>query len=392
MTLNDTNVFMGAVLSFKFSGFRFDTDVSGLSGVTIDSAIITWRARATDVGSFISTMYAEDSGAAPGTFTTTSNDITDRTRTTASVAAGGAELGEWTSGQDYTLTVTSLIQELADSYDPSVIVLLSIWISGTGERVATAFDSDQALAAKLVIDFTAAGGVTVTPTAHNFAWAIPTPSLTYTPATLAYGWAIPTPVVVAGVLVSPSALAYGWSIPTPTWSGITTYTPSAVAYGWEHPEPSVVIGVQITPTVLAYGWAIPTPTFSPQVATFTPSAHNYAWVIPTPTVSNTAVVFGDWGEITRVIDVADYPDGALYYLEVILQTSNVAVPAFARIYSVTVGNEVDGSEISTTGTTPTRVRSAAITLTDSQTYKVQFGGQSGSQITMHGAVVVVETN
>ncbi len=154
MFLTDTIHVMGFAGIGVHSGQRFDTLISGLSGVTITDAYLTWMAESSDSGSFVSIMYAED-GATPSTFTTTSNNITDRTQTTASVTAGSTQLGNWTSGQEYTLTITSLIQEIADSYDPNAIVLMSIYSSGSGKRFADTFDADETIAPKLHITYTA---------------------------------------------------------------------------------------------------------------------------------------------------------------------------------------------------------------------------------------------
>jgi len=159
MNLFDPVAF-GSDLSEEHNGIRF-TGVSGLSGSTIDSATLTFRASATDSGAFIGDWFAEDAEAPP-TFTTTVNNITDRTQTTATCEGDGTDFGNWTSGADETFTgdgvntIADIIQELADSYDPSTIVLLHIFTSGTGERVALNYFQDAALAPKLDIDHSAA--------------------------------------------------------------------------------------------------------------------------------------------------------------------------------------------------------------------------------------------
>ncbi|KKN54905.1 hypothetical protein LCGC14_0587980 [marine sediment metagenome] len=156
VSLLATSVVLGDAFDTR-SGQRFFTLITGLAGKTITDAYLTWRANATDTGSFVNTMYGDDLEA-PITFTTTDFDISGRAKTTATVAAGSAELGNWTADSDYTLTVTSIIQELADSYDPSAIVLFSINDSGNGERLGKSFNSDEALAPKLHITYTVAAG------------------------------------------------------------------------------------------------------------------------------------------------------------------------------------------------------------------------------------------
>ena len=203
------------ILGDKFytrSGQRFATLIMGLSGVTITDAFLTWRASANDTGSFANTMYGDDR-AAPAEFTTAEFDISGRAQTAATVAAGSSELGEWTDGQDYTLTVTTIIQELVDSYDPSAIVLFSINDSGNGERLGKSFNTDEVLAPKLHITYTTGGQVDISPSALAYSWTIPTPTfspqiVTMLPAAVTVTWTIPNPVIVAGILIEVDALSY----------------------------------------------------------------------------------------------------------------------------------------------------------------------------------------
>lgn len=163
MDLTDSNSDFGSVGIPHHIGFRW-TSVSGLSGRTIDSATLTFRASTSDTGDFVADWFAHDAEA-PGTFTTTTSDISDRTRTTATCEGDGVDFGNWTGGQDETFTgdgtntIADIIQELADSYDPSAIVLLHIYTSGSGERIALTWDIVTDTAAKLDIDHSA-GGVT----------------------------------------------------------------------------------------------------------------------------------------------------------------------------------------------------------------------------------------
>ncbi len=97
----------------------FDSGVSGLSGVTIDSALFTVNADASQPGSPLTKLFADDS-ASP-TAPSTHGGHTAKTRTTAGVDWDGA----LTPNVDNTAPdITVVIQELADSYDPSAIQIL----------------------------------------------------------------------------------------------------------------------------------------------------------------------------------------------------------------------------------------------------------------------------
>lgn len=166
MSLTNTNIRIGDLSVDRHAGFRF-TGVSGLSGATIDSATLTFRANVSDSGAFVGDWFAHDVEA-PGTFTSTNSNISDtgqRPRTTATCEGDGSDFGNWTGGSDETFDgpapgIKGIVQELADSYDPSAIALLHILTSGGGERIARAYDGDTALAAKLTINFT--GGAAAT--------------------------------------------------------------------------------------------------------------------------------------------------------------------------------------------------------------------------------------
>jgi hypothetical protein len=93
------------------SWFRF-TGISGLAGSTITTAQVS-NVNATKTGSPACRIYAERANA-PG-YPTSTSDFYSRTRTTAYVTWGG------TDAASPTPSVNSVIQELADDFDPSVI-------------------------------------------------------------------------------------------------------------------------------------------------------------------------------------------------------------------------------------------------------------------------------
>lgn len=150
----------------RHNGMRF-VGVSGMSGVTVDSAVLTFRPFASDSGDFIGDWFADDREA-PTEFITTTSNISNRTRTTATQEGDGSDFGNWTNNSPVTFTgdatgIKGILQELADSYDPSEIVLMHIYASGDGERMLDSYNGSSADAPKLDITFTAGGGPTGNP-------------------------------------------------------------------------------------------------------------------------------------------------------------------------------------------------------------------------------------
>lgn len=142
------------------SFFRF-TGVSGLSGATINSADFTvrnwWESKDGDrIRDF--RIYADDS-AAP-TAPTDWTSLSGKTRTTAYTDVVSPGTPFWVSDDDYVYDVTSVIQELANSYDPSAIqILFDEDASPDYAHVDwDAYDHSALTAAKLDIDYTAGGG------------------------------------------------------------------------------------------------------------------------------------------------------------------------------------------------------------------------------------------
>ena len=167
VNLTDNQNIFGSIGSLADPGLRF-TGVSGLSGANIDAATLTFRATATDSGSFVGDWFAEDA-ASPSAFAATNFNLSGRSVTTATCEGDSSDFGNWTDGNDHqftgdgTNTIADILQELADSYDPSEIVLLHRYTSGDGERLLRSYDGDSALAPKLDIDYTAAAGGGFTP-------------------------------------------------------------------------------------------------------------------------------------------------------------------------------------------------------------------------------------
>ena len=142
---------------------HFTTGVSGLSGVTIDSASL--QVKGTKYSSPKTNVYCDDveSPVAPAAHTSSFRSYhANRPRTTAFVAADNVSINTSTFAE--LADITSVIQELADDYDPTAITAL---IDNDGSSVNNmyqirSYDFSSGDAAKLDIDYTA-GGVTITP-------------------------------------------------------------------------------------------------------------------------------------------------------------------------------------------------------------------------------------
>lgn len=139
-------------------------------------------------------------------------------------------------------------------------------------------------------------------------------------------------------------------------------SPAVVSMTATAPVVGVVAGVAVVhliavaPAVDVGGIAVPTAVIS--ISAITPKV--LGWV--------------DYGPVKRLVDVAHY-QGESYFFEVTLKTSDAAAPAHARLYNVTDGAAVAGSELMTNSLVGTRLRSGALTLSASKEYKVQLSAE-----------------
>ena len=132
-------------------GLRFQ-NIAIPKGATITEASITFYAD--QVGSVDTnlTFHGQNTGNA-STFVDDDGNITDRARTAALV--NWNSVPSWnTEGQAYdTPNLASIIQEIVNHGDWSSGNALVIIIDGSGKRVATSYDGDEALAPELHVTF-----------------------------------------------------------------------------------------------------------------------------------------------------------------------------------------------------------------------------------------------
>jgi hypothetical protein len=150
--------------SDRFNSWMRFTGISGLSGATIDVAYMRVRGYdTTPISGTPLTKVLADDQAAPSA-PTTAGDHAGRTRTTAGVdwdmSGWGAD--SWNNSP----SIVSVIQELADSYNPTVIQILhdddGSSSSGTNVVRLYTYDTGASNAPELHIEYTA-GGTAFTP-------------------------------------------------------------------------------------------------------------------------------------------------------------------------------------------------------------------------------------
>ena len=127
------------------------TNISGLSGATIDVSYTELNRNYSD-GNVESLIYANDAAApvAP----TNHAEFAALVKTTANVTWDFTPAANWNQSP----SINTIIQELADSYDPSAIQIIHLDDGAPGYLKLDHYESDSALAPKLHIEYTAAAG------------------------------------------------------------------------------------------------------------------------------------------------------------------------------------------------------------------------------------------
>ena len=130
-------------------GLRF-TSTGIPNGATIVSANLEFVANSSTNASGGKTIYGHDVNNS-GTFTSSSGNISSRTKTSASVSWSP---GTWSSGSTYnTPDITNVIQEIVDRPGYASTSAISIIITGSGRRDATSFNGNAANAPKLIVTY-----------------------------------------------------------------------------------------------------------------------------------------------------------------------------------------------------------------------------------------------
>ncbi len=134
-------------------GLRFNS-VDVPQGAIISNAYIQFTTDEINTGATNLTIVGEDvDNASP--FTTTTNEITNRTKTQASASWNPPDwnlVGEQSAAQQ-TTDISSIIQEIVDRSGYAINNSMVIVITGTGERTAESYDGSPSQAAQLCIEY-----------------------------------------------------------------------------------------------------------------------------------------------------------------------------------------------------------------------------------------------
>lgn len=151
---NDLDIFRA---SGSYVGMRFTLNVP--QGATINSAVLRFTARENQTsGTPVGVIYAHDSDDASA-FTSSSNNISSRTATTATVT--WSNVGSWIAGERYdTPDISAVVQEIVDrgSWASGNHIVLIVQTTTSSQRSAVSYDYAPSDATKLIVTYAEALG------------------------------------------------------------------------------------------------------------------------------------------------------------------------------------------------------------------------------------------
>lgn len=278
-------------------GCRFLNVTIG-QGETINSATVTFTVdEATTAGTPSVRIFGEDADDAT-TFTTSTNDITGRTRTTASV---DWNVDDFTAENDEVASpdISSIISEIvgrAGWSSGNALVVFFDHLSGTDPRTAEAYDGETASAPLLEVDY-GASGLTVNGVAVSASTAVGAPSISgsgqasITGATIQAASAIQTPSIsgngqasISGVAVAASSAIQAPSVSGDGQASITgeaVQATSAIAA----PTTSVQGSLQVSGQSVQVASSLATPAVRTSEQILTGATVQAASSVVTPTIS-----------------------------------------------------------------------------------------------------------
>jgi len=132
-------------------GMRFQ-NVTIPQGATITNAYIEFETDETNSTATDLTFWGEDINNAP-TFTTATNNISSRTKTSASVAWNNVPAWNTVSEKHQTPDLSSVIQEIVNRAGWSSGNSMVIIVTGSGKRVAESYNGESANAPLLHVEY-----------------------------------------------------------------------------------------------------------------------------------------------------------------------------------------------------------------------------------------------
>ncbi len=152
-TLEMTTTNSGATV--RTVGFRFPS-IPIKQGATIVKAELILTAKESDSSTPVALEIRGELSTTAGVFTSTLNELSNRTKTTAMVewtpSTVDQPLTAWTIGEQYTTPdLTSIVQEIVNQADWEAFNNMAFFVNGSGLRRAASFDHDPSQAAILRI-------------------------------------------------------------------------------------------------------------------------------------------------------------------------------------------------------------------------------------------------
>jgi len=161
---DDLDMVDGATPVFTV-GIRFQ-NITIPQGATITNAYVEFTATETKSGTTSLTFEGQASDNAP-TFTTATNNITSRPKTSASVT--WSNVPTWNIGVAYQApNLSAIIQEIVDRTGWASGNSLVIIVSGSGDRDAKTYENSSTQAALLHVDYGSSGGSTAASSGAGF--------------------------------------------------------------------------------------------------------------------------------------------------------------------------------------------------------------------------------
>lgn len=148
----------------EWAGFRWDISGNSIAaGSTITAASVVMNFPNTNLDEPLVTLFMER-GSAPTTFVAAANNnnISNRSRTTASASWSSTDLGA--SGDFTSPSLVSVLQEVVDNHAPLTSIVLIVQGANDSSRdfSVTCYDGTPSSSARLSVTWTTASGDTNT--------------------------------------------------------------------------------------------------------------------------------------------------------------------------------------------------------------------------------------